>query len=401
MLSFTVEEFEHYVQECLAQFYDFTYLQKHPLVDILLPDAKGPDRIQLFRDLMTEVIAGMRSAPGLGLNSKSERLYNILNLRYVKKHPVQRVLGTLALSERQFYRDHTKAVQTLSGMLWERITGEVRPPLDVSLEEIGSVESEAQRARGEPKQTRSDFHAILQGVLNAIQPLLADRAVTFHVEVADKLAILDSDRTAARQIIMLIVSEVAAHSPEGGSHLSITVPNTPTWCETTFTLHGPLHGEAESVARQIEAHESLQQLVHSIQGEIGVDAKDNEVHVSLRLPLRHEVILVIDDNPNIIRLFRRYVGNLPYQVVGADMYDNAISLARTLQPRCVILDVMLSEQDGWEILQDLKSHPATCSIPVLICSVLDIAELATSLGADAFIKKPPGQDEFVKILQRW
>jgi CheY-like chemotaxis protein len=311
------------------------------------------------------------------------------------------VLSTLALSERQFYRDHTKAVQTLSGMLWERITGEVRPPLDITLEEIGSVESEAQRARGEPKQTRSDFRDILQGVLTAIQPLLTDRSVTFHAEVADTLTILDSDRTAARQIILLILSEVAARSPDGGSHLAITVPNTPTWCETTFTLRGPLQGEAESVARQIEAHESLRQLVHSIQGEICVEVSDNELRVLLRLPLRHEVILVIDDNPNIIRLFRRYVGNLPYQVVGADMYDNAISLARTLHPRCIILDVMLSGQDGWEILQNLKSHPATCSIPVLICSVLDIAELATSLGADAFIKKPPGQDEFVTILQRW
>ncbi len=76
-------------------------------------------------------------------------------------------------------------------------------------------------------------------------------------------------------------------------------------------------------------------------------------------------------------------------------------MARALKPWLIILDVMLPTMDGWEALQNLKNHPDTHAIPVLVCSVLDTPDMALALGADGFLKKPPDQIEFLNTLARW
>ncbi len=81
--------------------------------------------------------------------------------------------------------------------------------------------------------------------------------------------------------------------------------------------------------------------------------------------------------------------------------SDAILIAQKTQLMCIILDIMLPEKDGWQILQSYKSHPLTEHIPVLICSVLEMKDLAMSLGADGYLKKPPTRDEFLSTLSQW
>jgi DNA-binding response OmpR family regulator len=97
-------------------------------------------------------------------------------------------------------------------------------------------------------------------------------------------------------------------------------------------------------------------------------------------------------------LFRNYLAHQPYQLLTAADGKQAMRMAREFRPELIVLDVMLPEQDGWEILQGLKKSPETRTIPVLICSVLDVSDLALSLGADGFLKKPPGEQDFLETL---
>jgi CheY-like chemotaxis protein len=117
--------------------------------------------------------------------------------------------------------------------------------------------------------------------------------------------------------------------------------------------------------------------------------------------LKRRTILVVDDNPGMIDLLRRYLVGQPYQIVGVYEAKQAIQFARKSQPNVVLLDVMLPGQDGWEVLQNLKNHPTTRHIPVIICSVLDALEWAYSLGADGYLRKPPGQAAMLDELARW
>ena len=57
----------------------------------------------------------------------------------------------------------------------------------------------------------------------------------------------------------------------------------------------------------------------------------------------------------------------PYLVLAAEEADAALRLAEDSAPELIVLDVLLPQQDGWEILQTLKSHPLTQHIPVLVC----------------------------------
>jgi CheY-like chemotaxis protein len=61
---------------------------------------------------------------------------------------------------------------------------------------------------------------------------------------------------------------------------------------------------------------------------------------------------------------------------------------------------MLPDVDGWNLLQDLHQHPATRSIPVIICSVVREETLALSLGAVLYLPKPVSPHQFIQALNQ-
>jgi CheY-like chemotaxis protein len=111
-------------------------------------------------------------------------------------------------------------------------------------------------------------------------------------------------------------------------------------------------------------------------------------------------ILVVDDQEVAIHLFERYLHRVPLRVVGVREPKLALAEARRLRPRAIILDVMMPTQDGWEVLQTLQADPDTSHIPVIICSVWDVPELASAYGAAGFVKKPVNQQDLLEALAR-
>jgi CheY-like chemotaxis protein len=108
----------------------------------------------------------------------------------------------------------------------------------------------------------------------------------------------------------------------------------------------------------------------------------------LDLPVvERATILVIDDNPDVVLLFRRYLGQT-YRLIQATTSDEALALAEELRPALMTLDVMMPGLDGWQILDHLRRNPRTASIPVVVCSILPEPSLAQALGAVAYLPKP-------------
>jgi DNA-binding response OmpR family regulator len=132
-----------------------------------------------------------------------------------------------------------------------------------------------------------------------------------------------------------------------------------------------------------------------------VQTTPNEVCVTLDISTGLQIVLIVDDNPDAVDLFHRYLAKQPYQILVADTGAKALQFAREAQPDIIILDIMLPEHDGMEVLQTLKHDQATRNIPILVCSVLDMQPLARSLGADDYLKKPPGQQELLTRLEQW
>ncbi len=86
------------------------------------------------------------------------------------------------------------------------------------------------------------------------------------------------------------------------------------------------------------------------------------------------LIVVVDDNPNDLRLTRRYLessGN--YQVITAETGREGLKKIYKFHPELVILDLVLPDMDGFEIVDSLKSDPALCDIPIVITSAKDLS----------------------------
>lgn len=101
-------------------------------------------------------------------------------------------------------------------------------------------------------------------------------------------------------------------------------------------------------------------------------------------------ILVVDDQEQIRRLVAGILGN-DYQVFEAGSGEEAVQAAQELLPDLVIMDILMPGMDGLTACSQIKSIPATSSIPVLVLTIIDYElnrRFAESLGADGYITKP-------------
>ena len=70
-----------------------------------------------------------------------------------------------------------------------------------------------------------------------------------------------------------------------------------------------------------------------------------------------------------------------------------------VRPDVVILDVMMPDRDGWELLQTLRTHEPEKATRVIICSVIKDPDLAFALGADGFLHKPVDRAQLLQALE--
>ena len=66
--------------------------------------------------------------------------------------------------------------------------------------------------------------------------------------------------------------------------------------------------------------------------------------------------------------------------------------------RAILLDIMMPQRDGWTLLGQLREHPDTHAIPVIVCSILPQEQLALVLGAAAFLRKPVSRADLLRAL---
>ncbi len=109
-------------------------------------------------------------------------------------------------------------------------------------------------------------------------------------------------------------------------------------------------------------------------------------------------ILVVDDDRQIVRLVRSYLEKAGFTVLTAYDGDTAMHALRRERPDLVVLDVLLPERDGWELLRWLRADEHLSATPVLMLTarVDDVDKLlGLNLGADDYLTKPFNPDEVV------
>jgi len=112
-------------------------------------------------------------------------------------------------------------------------------------------------------------------------------------------------------------------------------------------------------------------------------------------------VLVIEDDPSVVRLLRTYLQSDGYGVRFAQDGPTGIAAARADPPNAIILDVLLPGTDGWEVLRELKADPDLRDVPVIIVTVVDERGLGLALGAVDYFLKPVDRTALLDRLARY
>jgi signal transduction histidine kinase/DNA-binding response OmpR family regulator len=111
-------------------------------------------------------------------------------------------------------------------------------------------------------------------------------------------------------------------------------------------------------------------------------------------------VLIVDDDPAARELLAANLKGSGYRLVQATNGEEALSLARTLRPDAITLDVMMPKPDGWDVLATLKADPDLCDIPVVIVTVAPERGIGLSLGAVEVLTKPVDRTRLTALINR-
>ena len=110
-------------------------------------------------------------------------------------------------------------------------------------------------------------------------------------------------------------------------------------------------------------------------------------------------ILVVDDEASIRRLVRSYLENETFEVLEADNGEQAVALARSVQPDLIVLDVGLPGLDGVEVLRTIRTFSDVCVVMLTARSEEVDKLIGLSVGADDYLTKPFSPRELVARIK--
>ena len=103
---------------------------------------------------------------------------------------------------------------------------------------------------------------------------------------------------------------------------------------------------------------------------------------------KQERILVVDDDHAFLELAERLLQKEGYSAIATDAPESVLQIARTVRPAAIMIDILMPGLNGWDVINTLKSDPATARIPVLMISILEERQKALEHGAIGVISKP-------------
>jgi signal transduction histidine kinase/CheY-like chemotaxis protein len=111
-------------------------------------------------------------------------------------------------------------------------------------------------------------------------------------------------------------------------------------------------------------------------------------------------VLVVDDEPQALAIFDRYLHGSEFQLLTARSLREARRLIRSARPRAIVLDIRLEGEDAWEYLAELKRDEGTRDIPLAVVSTVDDRRKGLMLGADVYGVKPIDRQWLLDTLRR-
>lgn len=271
---------------------------------------------------------------------------------------------------------------------------------------------------------------IVQGVIDTFRTVADNARVQLTWRADDGLPRVAGDRDRVGQVLMNFVSNAIKYSPGGGTVcVSLTSQEGMVLTEVTDTGIGIAQEDQEKLFSKFYRVDSsltreiggtglglsiCKSVVELLGGNVGVRSQLGEgstfwftlpvaradlVRIpSIEGPMSARgLVLVVDNNPEIADLIGTFLGKRGYDVCKAHSTEEALRIAREVDPSLITLDVMLDDASGFDLLERLREDERTADIPVLVVSVSCDEGKSLRLGADEYIEKPIDQKRLVSI----
>ena len=273
---------------------------------------------------------------------------------------------------------------------------------------------------------------IVTSVMSTASGLVKDKPIRLTQKVPEVLPSVRADPIRVRQVLLNLLSNAAKFTEQGDILVEAAAQHDAAGIEEVVvrvTDTGPGISE-EDQSKLFQAFSQVddsptrrtggsglglsisQQLIQLQGGRIGVHSEVGKGSTFFfTLPVYQalgdtgagdatRIVLAVDDDPQVIRLYERYLEPQGYHVIGVTDPTKAKERASQLKPFAITLDIMMPGYDGWQVLADLKADGETRGIPVIVCSILEQQERGFSLGAADYVLKPILGDSLLNSLNR-
>jgi signal transduction histidine kinase/CheY-like chemotaxis protein len=294
--------------------------------------------------------------------------------------------------------------------------------------------AKVEAGRLELRRERVEVSQLAMDVAAGLRPL-ADRKRIQVETVLPEATLVDADRGRLRQVLYNLLSNAIKFTPdegriglsvEGGDEaVEITVSDSGVGIDPAdldrifqeFAQVGPAESQVGGTGLGLAL---ARRLVEAHGGTIGVESTlGSGSTFTVRLPAAHgeavshapdrpatsdtatgSDVLIIEDDPSAARLLRQYLETAGYPVRIAIGGEPGLEESRRRPPAAILLDVLLPDIDGWEVLRELKADERLRDIPVIIVTIVDERDVGLALGAVDYFVKPIDRRALMTSLAR-
>ena len=391
------------LRHALNRLYDSVELRRNPLVDALqLRDSPNPP--EALRTLLESEIQLLSEGPNAPASSKNHRYYQVLFYRYIQRFTQREVAAQLGIGTRHLRREQDAAIEYLADWLRHRYglaDGNLIHAGTISDSEVlssyGDIDSEIEHLIDTTDQRSCELEAALDECIALVEPLAAQRRVQVQAQLDGVYAVAVARAVLKQAILNLLVMAIRALD---GGVVWVRASAACGQVHLTLTPQPSPHRAMPPIAWDQHTLSITQRMACAFRGKVeGLDA-DGAATLALTLPVAERIrVLAVEDNQDTLDLWQRYLRDSPFHLIPLRNPHDVFTEIERHQPELIVLDIMLPEVDGWELLGRLRGHRLGKTLPIIVCSVLPQRDLALSLGANGFLPKPATREQFLGVLQ--